>query len=153
MKIVFTGVVLRSVQRDSTSGKLHFSAELTAADSKAFDWGALPDTAIGCKMDGELSGGSLVLTPKEMGLRPSELACDFATLGHFEVLRLETENSRGKGHRSEVRFVVKFGGKDVAGKAEGWLVKIGEGKGSLSVNYEKQATLPGVEDDAETEEA
>ena len=102
MKIVFTGVVLRSVQRDSTSGKLHFSAELTAAVSKAFDWGALPDTAIGCKMDGELSGGSLVLTPKEMGLRPSELACDFATLGHFEVLRLETENSRGKGHRSEV---------------------------------------------------
>ena len=53
------------------------------------------------------------LSPREAGIT-IQVDCGFSTIGHFEIARLETENSRGKGHRNELRFVVKFGGIDTA---------------------------------------
>ena len=147
MQLVFQNAVLRKIERDAESGKLYFSASLTAAVSKAFGWDEPPEGASSLKMEGELTGGNLILSPREAGIT-IQVDCDFSTIGHFEIARLETENSRGKGHRNELRFVVKFGGIDTAAKAEGWLTKVGESKAELRVNYLKQATLPGVGDTA-----
>ena len=147
MQLVFQNAVLRKIERDAESGKLYFSASLTAAVSKAFGWDEPPEGASSLKMEGELTGGNLILSPREAGIT-IQVDCGFSTIGHFEIARLETENSRGKGHRNELRFVVKFGGIDTAAKAEGWLTKVGESKAELRVNYSKQATLPGVGDTA-----
>jgi hypothetical protein len=144
MQLIFNQAVLRKLERDAESGKLHFSAALTARVAQAMSWGELPEGATGAKMEGELVGGNFVLTPKEAGIT-MQMDCSFSTIGHFEIIRMETENSRGKGHRNELRFIVRFGGMDVAAKAEAWLVKAGEAKSELRVNYSKQETLPGVE--------
>ena len=134
MQLIFNQAVLRKLERDAESGKLHFSAALTARVAQAMSWGELPEGATGAKMEGELVGGNFVLTPKEAGIT-MQMDCSFSTIGHFEIIRMETENSRGKGHRNELRFIVRFGGMDVAAKAEAWLVKAGEAKSELRVNY------------------
>jgi hypothetical protein len=144
MQLNFTQVILRKIERDAESGKLHFSASLTAKVIEAMGWGDLPEGATGAKMEGELSGGNLLLSPKEDGIR-AEIDVAYATVGHFEIIRLETPNSRGKGRRNELRFIVRFGGSDVAAKAEAWFQKMGDGAGVMKINYSKQETLPGTE--------
>jgi hypothetical protein len=147
MQLIFTSAVLRKLERDAESGKLHFSASLTAAVTKAFGWNEPPEGASSLKMEGELAGGNFVLTPKEAGLT-AHMDVAFSTMSHFEIIRLETENSGGKGHRNELRFIVKFGGADVVAQAEAWLRNAGEAKAELRANYWKQETLPGVADAA-----
>ena len=139
--INFVGVTLRQVSRETGSGKLYFTAELTPAISRAFEWDAISDKATSSDMDGEISGGTLTLSPKELGMKLAAFTCEFGTLNKLEIVRLEIEKTRGKGHRSEVRFVVKFSGADTAAKAERWLTKIGEAKGTLEVSYAKQDVM------------
>ena len=154
--ITFAGAVLRSISRDKNSCTLQFSAEMTAAVAKALDWGEeLPDAAVGCKMEGRLAGGSFVLTPKEgkqaslPGTQAHEMQANVSTVGSFQVVRRELEQSRGKGHRRELRFKVESGELDIAMKAEEWITSIGDGKATLKLAYASKAT---TEEPAEEEE-
>jgi hypothetical protein len=134
MTINFSGAILRKVERDNKGGKLHFSAELTAGVSKAMKWEDLPDSCTGGKMEGAINAGALSLSPKQKDLfSDSELSADFQSVGHFEIVRLELEKSKGKGFRRELRFHVVFIAPGVAALAESWLMSVGDGKSSMRV--------------------
>ena len=156
--ITFAGAVLRSISRDKSSCILQFSAEMTAAVAKALDWGdELPDAAVGCKMEGRLVGGSFVLTPTQgrqaslPGTQAHEMQMNISSVGSFQVVRREIEQSRGKGHRRELRFRLDSGDPDAAMKAEEWITSIGDTKATLKVTYASKATTeePGEEEQEE----
>lgn len=153
----FSSAVLISSSRTKTTTTLLFSAELTKSVAKAMEWGEqeLPDKASGIKMDGKLAGGTFSLAPRQGaqgvldGIAPAELECGLGSCGHFQIVRREIEQSRGKGFRRELRFKVTSSDVDASAKAEAWLTTIGETKGTLKLNYAAKATSAG--DDGEEE--
>lgn len=145
-KITFTAVQLRKFSRDSSGGKAEFSSSLTASIIKKMDWVEMPECLTGGKLEGELNAISLDLEPKDEALRRHKIQLDISAVNKFNTVRLELEDSRGKGHRTELRFKVKFTDVKGAGKLEAYMLTCG--KSTLVVSYEKQAQqadLPGVE--------
>lgn len=137
----FTGATLLKFERTPKSGSAHFSAELTASVAKAMGWTDLPESAISAKLDGELAASVATLTPKDKEISKHEIEIDITSVDTFSVVRLETERSRGMGHRREVRFLVSFVAPDTAALLETYMLKIGEAKSTLKVSYVKQMAL------------
>ncbi len=153
-KITFTSVQLRKFSRDSSGGKAEFSSSLTSSIIKKMDWVEMPECLTGGSLEGELNAINLELEPKDEGLKRHKIQLDIATVNKFHTVRLELEDSKGKGHRTELRFKVKFTDIKGAAKLEAYMLTCG--KSTLVVSYEKQAQqadLPGVElkDDGQQE--
>lgn len=139
--ITFSGVVLEKADRVSAAATLHFACELTASVVKHMKWGDLPDAAKKAPMDGQLAGGSFVLSPKEarqtqiVGTLPDEMQAAVLTVGGFVITRMQIEGSRGKGVKRRINFVLKSADADAAAKAEAWLTMAGDTRGSLRIEY------------------
>ena len=156
--ITFPGEILRSFSRDKSSTTLVFSVEMTKAIAKAMEWGDdLPDAALGCKMEGRLAGGSFVLSPKDgkqgklPGTESQEMDCTSSSCGGFQIVRRELEQSRGNGHRHELRFKIVTGDLDAAMKAEVWITGIGDAKATLKLDYAAKAVAGDTDEDGEGE--
>ncbi len=155
-KITFTGAVLEKVDRVAAAATLHFQCELTASVGKHLEWGDLPDGSKKSAMDGQLAGGSFVLSPqqgKQMAIKetlPDELSANLLTCGGFVITRMNLEGTKGKGFRRKITFALKSPDEDAAAKAEGWLTSVGDLKASLSVSYSsKESGKPEESDDDE----
>ena len=151
-KITFTSVQLLGFSRDADGGVAKFSATLGAPVMRALDWSEMPECLTGGKLEGELAASSLQLTPNDEALKRNAIQLETSKVGKFEVVRLELETSKGKGHRKELRFQASFSDIKGARKLEEYILTAG--KSTAVVSYTKQAQqadLPGVEvrDDAQ----
>lgn len=146
--ITFTGAQLLSVSRTPKKGVLNFAANLTQPVSKKLGWGPLPDKCLGDKMEGSINAASLIFAPKQTDLfNGNEFRAECQSLGHFQIVRRELEQSKGKGFRRELRFQGSFIAEGVAAMAESWLIAVGDGKGELKVS----GTIAEASDEAEDE--
>ncbi len=153
-KLTFTGVELLGFSRDSEGGKAKFSSSLTSAVIKKMGWGEIPEFVTGTSLEGELAAISVELVPKEQELQRHQIQLDTRQVSKFLTVRLELEEKKGKGHRTELRFTVTFQDPKGARKLEEYMLTCR--KSTLIVSYEKQAQqadLPGVElkDDGQQE--
>ena len=158
--ITFTGATIKSFSRDMAKGKINFRSNLTDGVSRAMGWGKkddngkvvdidLPEYSSKLALDGELAAQSMILTPADSEMKKLEIDTEIQSVSNFEAVRQELKGSRGKGKRIELHFTVSFAGKDTAALLEHYLIRVGEGKGTLKVSYAKQMALD--EDAAEDE--
>ncbi|TAK97799.1 MAG: hypothetical protein EPO08_20765 [Rhodospirillaceae bacterium] len=152
--VMFSGTRLLEVRRNTKRGTLVFSADLTPSVAKVMGWTELPDKCIGSKMAGAINAASLIFAPKQKDLfGAGEFRAECQTLAHFQIVRLEIEQSRGKGFRHEIRFSGTFHAEGVAALAESWLISVGEGQGQLRVTgIIAESAEPGGEDDDDDSE-
>jgi hypothetical protein len=139
--LVFTSAVLESFSRRMNGGTATFSASLSKPVCKALKWDDIPDFLAGATPDGDLHAVEATLTPVEDGLKKHKIGLSINQVHKFEIVRLELEGKKGKGHRLELRFNVKFTDTRGCEKLEKYMQTIGEGKGQLSVTYTPQTEL------------
>lgn len=152
-KIVFTSAVLRAFGRDGKAGTAKFSASLTDQVIKALAISEVPDCLTGATLDVDLHATAFELVPSEKELSKHGFDLEISRANQFNVARRELEGKRGKGHRQELHFVVRFADKNGCRKLEQYMTTIGEGKGRLSISYTKQESLPDVEASDEQRQA
>lgn len=153
-KIVFTSAVLRSFGRDGKAGTAKFSASLTDQVMKALQVTEVPECLTGATIDADLHATAFELIPSEKELARHGFELDISRANGFTVVRREIEGKRGKGHRQELHFTVKFADKNGCRKLEQYMTTIGEAKGRLSISYTKQEVIPdGVEATEEQRQA
>jgi len=150
-KITFTSAVLESFSRNGNGGKAKFSCGLNAKVMAAMGWVEIPECLTGASLEGELHATTADLVPSEAQLKSHGFELTVSEVSKFESIRLEIEGKKGKGHRTELRFVVAFPDQKGAAKLEKYMLTVGEGKSSLTVSYTRQETLPGVEADTAPE--
>jgi hypothetical protein len=153
-KVTFTSVQLLGFQRNADGGTANFSSSLTENVMRTLGWSAVPECMVKASPEGELDATVIDLKPNDKALSRHAITLDVKSINRFNVVRLELEQSRGKGHRMELRFTVHF--TDVAGarKLEEYIQTCG--KSSLAVSYTKRAVqedLPGVEATEEQRQA
>ena len=102
-------------------------------------WNGFPAGATSVKLEGELHATSMTLTPKEGPLSKWTTTFDISKVSDFQAFRLESEGTRGKGHRIELRFGVSFADREGCRYLEEYMTNAGEAKASLDVSYTKQA--------------
>lgn len=119
-----------------------FASSWNQKVATAMGWQDLPDSVSGASLDGELNASSMALTPSDGEFKKHAIDLDISRVHKFEAVRLEIEGKKGKGHRTELRFVVVFGDSAGCKKLEQYMQTIGDAKGSLVVSYSKQETLP-----------
>jgi len=136
-KITFTNVQLLSFGRKPEGGSAKFSAASSDKVSEAMGWQDIPECLTGGKLEGELRATSATLSPNEKELRKHETELDISRVSGFETVRLELERSKGKGHRTELRFSISFSDPNGARKLEQYITSCG--KSRLIVSYTKQA--------------
>lgn len=137
MKLSFTSVQLLGFSRDSNGGRANFSSAMSNPIMKALSWIEMPNCLIGGKLEGELAATVIELEPKEKELAKHRTSLDVQRIGKFNTVRLELESSRGKGHRTELRFTVSFPDPEGCAKLERYFLTCG--KSTLTVSYEKAA--------------
>ncbi len=148
-KLTFTGAVLESFSRNGNGGKAKFSCGLNQKVMQSMGWVEIPECLTGASLEGELHATACELVPSEAQLKKHGIDLTISEVSKFESIRLEIEGKKGKGHRTELRFVVAFPDIKGARKLEEYMLTIGEGKSSLTVSYTKQETLPGVDPTSE----
>jgi hypothetical protein len=140
--ITFTSAVLESFSRSGSGGRAKFSAALTDKVRSALGWtGEIPDYFTGGTPEADLHAVEAELVPNEKQLHKHRVGLSIQQVHRFELVRLELEGKKGKGHRLELRFDVKFGDTRGCEKLEKYMQTIGEGKGSLTVTYTPQQDL------------
>lgn len=142
-RIQFTSAVLHSFSRNGKGGSATFSSSLTRDVCRAMDWPTdySIDWLTKARPDGDLHATTAELVPNEKGLKKQAKNLDVSRVNGFEVIRLELESSRGKGHRLELRFTVSFPDLEGCRKLEEYMAVVGEGKSTLNVSYTKQQSL------------
>ncbi len=148
--ITFREVVLQSFSRSTKGGVASFRSQLTDHVKSAMNWSDLPETYTGGSPEGEISARTLALAPAEKALSMHRIDLSVSLLHKFTVVRRELEDKRGKGHRFELHFNVKFDDQRGCKKLEQYIQTIGEGKSLLTVSYEKQAELEDASDKQRT---
>ena len=106
----------------------------------------MPDCLTGANLDGSLAATAIDLAPKDPVLAKSGVSIACSLVDGFQSVRRELEGKQGKGYRSELHFVAHFADDNGCAKLEQYMVVCGETKAALSVKYNKQAQLPGVEE-------
>lgn len=138
-QLAFSGAVLLSFSRNHKGGSASFSSTLTTPVSKAMGWGDIPDFASSIALEGDLHATILTITPKDGPLSKYSTELDITRVMGFELVKLETTGKRGKGHRLELYFKVKFSDATGCAHLEEFMTSVGDGKASLIVRYERQA--------------
>lgn len=143
--ITFTSAVLEKFSRNGSGGKATFACGLNQKVMQAMGWVEIPECLTGANLEGSLSATTVKLVPSESQLKDHQIELSVSQVSKFESVRLEIEGKKGKGHRTELRFVVAFPDTKGARKLEQYMLTIGEGKSSLTVSYVKQEVIPGME--------
>lgn len=141
-KITFTSARLESFSRSQKIGTAQFACSWNKKAADALEWSELPDSVAGADLDGDIAASVLELTPADKPLAKHAIELDITRVHKFEAVRLELEGKQGKGHRLEVRFKVSFVAPAVCEILESYMLTVGEGKGTLTVSYAKQESLP-----------
>ena len=139
--INFTSVELLSFSRSTSGGVAKFSAALTTSVCKEMDWEEIPDFLTGATPEGDLAATEAELTPSDKELKKHQVVLATQRVNRFQLVRLELEGKKRKGHRLEIRFDLHF--PDVKGcwKLEQYMLSVGDIKGTLSIRYAKQQKL------------
>jgi hypothetical protein len=104
------------------------------------------------KLDGELKGGTFILSAKldddqiaKLKLKSpdgsfdsgAEVDLEFEKIGTFECHRFELPNRKGKGFRRELRFKATFPAKcqDALTNLESYMARTDNARGTLKVRY------------------
>lgn len=140
--ISFTGCHIRfiDVRKSATATHtvIHLTANYSRAVCKAMSWSEDRDGDKSVNLEGELSGKNFVLTPPGE-LARHELQLDITSASGFKYAAVK--NPDGESKRSELRFHVLSPQAGAGALAEEYLSKIGDGKGTLRISYEKQGEL------------
>ena len=138
--INFTGAHIRfiDVRRSaaSTHTVVHVTVNYSRAVCKAMSWSEDRDGDKSVNLEGELSGKNFILTFPGSG---EELQLDITSASGFKYASVK--NPDGESKRSELRFQVLSAQPGAGALAEEYLSKIGDGKGTLRISYEKQGEL------------
>jgi len=146
-KVTFLSAQLLSFTRKPNSGKAQFSCSLSRPMCNAMDWAAdIPEFVAGGKLDGDLAAHTLYLVPKDKQLAKHAVELEISRVHKFKSIRLELENSRGQGHRTEIRFQVDFSDVEGASKLEQYMLTCG--KSTATVTYTRQAVQQPLESPA-----
>jgi len=138
--ITFTEVELKSFKRTRKEASAAFTAALTKTVTNAMEWPEeVPDCFTGATPEGLLVASSVELTPSQKDLEKLAVNLGVSNVNGFSIVRRELESKRGKGHRSELHFVVTFTDANGCARLERYLAAIGAGKSRLAVSYQKQA--------------
>jgi hypothetical protein len=142
----FPTVVLKSFSRNKNGGHAVFSSTFPKSIGDHMGWNGFPTGATSVKLEGELAGRSMKLTPKDGPLSKWTVTFDINKVSEFQAFRLESEGTRGKGHRIELRFSVAFADTEGCRYLEEYMTNAGEAKASLEVSYTKQAEQTSLTD-------
>lgn len=143
--LTFTSAQLLSFSRTAKGGKAVFSSLITQAVIKGMGWAEMPECFTGGTLDGELDATQIDITPADKALAKHAMTLEISRVKKFEVVRMELEEKRGKGHRNELRFVVEFPDLQGCKKLEAYILTAG--KSTVKVAYTPQAVqeeLPGA---------
>lgn len=134
--ITFTAAKLESFSRNQNGGKAKFSCGLNTKVMQAMGWVEIPECLTGADLEGELHATAAQFIPSDTQLEAHKFDLEISEISKFESVRLEIEGKKGKGHRTELRFVVEFGDQRGAAKLEKYMVSAaGDSKASLKVSY------------------
>jgi len=143
-KVTFLSAQLLSFKRKPEGGSAQFSCSLSRPMCSAMGWAAdIPEFVAGGKLDGALAAHNLYLTPKDKELARYAIELEISRVHKFKSIRLELENSRGQGHRTEIRFQVEFADVKGARKLEEYILTCG--KSTATVTYTRQAVQEPLE--------
>lgn len=139
-KMTFQGVVLLSFARNKKGAHATFSSTYTENVAKAMEWPvSVPEVLMAGKPEGELVCENLELIPAQVEMKKHTVSLGVCQVGSFQFVRRELEEQRGKGHRTELRFVATFTDAEGCRRLEQYLLTIGDKKGRITVSYQKQA--------------
>ncbi len=142
-RITFTSIRLEKFARAKQEGSATFSCAWNQKVASAMDWpGDIPEPLIGSQLEGVLNASTCEISPSKSELKKHSFEIAGATIKDFETVRREIEGKKDKGHRTELRFKVKFSDPNGMKKLEQWWNSVGEEKGSLTVSYVRQEALP-----------
>lgn len=150
-KISFLSATLLNFTRKPDGGNAQFSCSLSRPMCNAMGWAAdIPEFVSGGKLDGDLAAHTLYLMPKDKELARHATELEISRVHKFRSVRLELENSRGQGHRTEIRFTVNFADVKGARKLEEYILTCG--KSTATVKYTRQAVQEPLEGAAGNDE-
>lgn len=130
-----SGVILNSVHRSSKEGTLKFRANLSKEFSRKMEWGDLSVGQTSANMEGAIVDAARIMAAEQSGLfAAGEFRADVQKVSKFEILRMEVENKRGKGHRFVLDFEAKFVKSGIAALADEWILAVGSGAATMKIN-------------------
>lgn len=117
-----------------------------------FEGRTVDEAADKIKLDGELHGRTMTLTPNEGELKKLAFSVDIAEVKSFELATVQEEASK----RRELRFQIMSSAPGILAEVETYCDAIGQGKGTLKISYVEQGKLdldPNVTASAEQRKA
>lgn len=135
-KVTFTGVKLHSFARDRKGGKAKLSSLLSAPIQKLMKWADMPEDYPSAAPGGVIVASHMLLKSNAGDLATFDVGVDIASLGDFEIVRLEVQGKRGKGKRLELHFTAKFTDVAGCGVLETYLCTAADSVGTLEVTYQ-----------------
>lgn len=153
-KVEFSQAVLLGFGRTLKGGNARFTCALTDALRRKLGIEDLPDhLSEGKASEVELAATSMMLKSRAGDLAEYEIQIDAQRAHHFELVKRESENSRGKSKRTEVRFMVSFADTKGCAFLEEYITKAGDSKGTLTLSYTERAQQDSLlEDEEETQQ-
>lgn len=137
--ISFPTVTLKSFTRNKNGGEATFVSTFPKSIGDHMGWNGFPPGATSVNLEGELAARNMKLTPKDGPLAKWTTTFEINLVHAFQAFRLESEGTRGKGHRIELRFKVSFADVEGCRYLEEYMTNAGEAKAALEVSYTKQA--------------
>lgn len=144
--LVFRGATIREahIGIDKTGGAvftlIKFSADMSEPIMDAMEWEKPSECFQNpVKLDGELMGHNLVLTPTDKELRQHEIDIECGEIGSFQFFRIAATEDRSAS--SEIRFTAKSVEPGVSAKIENYLRLMGQKPAAMKVAYNKQESL------------
>ncbi len=119
--------------------RIYFSACLTEVIREAMDWGEPAHGVPSGKFDGELAAITMMMVPKDPGLKAHAFSMDISTLSDF-TFKVENDDN-GNRRRTQVNFIIRTQGLDQFIKFGQYYFPVGSGESKLTVSYHKQETL------------
>jgi hypothetical protein len=140
--IVFRGTHIRYFDGRQEEGgafvRIHLTAEFSEPVMEAMDWEEPGSSVTDAKLDGELHGTHLILTPGDKLLSRSEIQFDIRSAEDFKVVTV----TEGDSKRRELRFIVRSSADGVAALVDQYIRVVGTHQGVLKISYVKQEQLP-----------
>lgn len=143
-KVQFSSARLDKFSRIKKEGSSTWVCPWNAKAAEAMKWPAeIHPSETGSNLEGVLHAESFEVKPSKAELAKHAFTLSGATASGFETARRETvDGKKGKGHRTELWFTVKFSDPNGMRKLEQWWNSVGAEKGSVTISYVSQPPLP-----------
>lgn len=140
--IIFRGTHIRYFDGRQEEGgafvRIHLTSEFSEPVMEAMEWEEPGSSVTDAKLDGELLGTHLILTPGDKLLSGSEIQFGIRSAEDFKVVSV----TEGDSKRRELRFIVRSSADGVAALVDQYIRVVGTHQGALKVSYVKQEQLP-----------